>query len=252
MNYYEQLVQRNIGFISPSLQGKISETRVLLAGCGLASVIAVIMTRIGFSHFSFADPDKVEESNLNRQAFDISHLGINKAQALEMIVKKINPSSSVTVTPHAISETDKELLTNNDFIINTVDFDKVYYSLINEGLIRKKYILSPLNVGFGGLLLIFGDGSPSLTEIFNEEVYEDSLFYKKVLTTFKVKIPSYILPNLENLLAKIASTSKSPQIAIGAHISAALTTSAVIKILDGGKVPLAPSVVQLDALETFI
>ena len=74
------------GFLSSEDQHAIAQTRVLLAGCGLGSNIAVLAARTGFSRFTIADGDVVDSSNLNRQAFRVEHLGRNKAEVTESLI----------------------------------------------------------------------------------------------------------------------------------------------------------------------
>ena len=65
--------------IKEKLKGKC----VGIAGCGgLGSNAAVALARIGTGRLIIADFDKVEESNLNRQYFFFSQIGMFKAAAL--------------------------------------------------------------------------------------------------------------------------------------------------------------------------
>ena len=103
---YQELVRQNWGFLSSEEQHAIAQTRVLLAGCGLGSNIAVLAARTGFSRFTLADGDVVETSNLNRQAFRVEHLGRNKAEVSESLIREINPDARVRAIPEFIQASD--------------------------------------------------------------------------------------------------------------------------------------------------
>src|SRR3989338_1640970 len=224
---YAELVDRNWGYINNSLQKKIKKTRILFAGCGLGSVIAEIATRLGFLNFILADGDKVELSNLNRQIFNKSQIGANKAVATASCLKKINPKINVTVLNRNIENNDiQSIIKKCDFIINTVDFGEVYFNLVKVGQENKKFILLPLNIGFGGFLMIF---------------------YKTLLKTIKVNdLPVYISKNLNNIFSSIKKRGNNPQIVIGADLVGALTITSVVKILAGQKIPMAPQYIHKD------
>jgi len=68
--------------------------RVGIAGLGgLGSNVAVMLVRSGFRDLVLADFDRVEESNLNRQAYFRRHLGMKKTDACVEILKMIDPEA---------------------------------------------------------------------------------------------------------------------------------------------------------------
>jgi sulfur carrier protein ThiS adenylyltransferase len=76
---------------------KFKKAKVAIAGLGgLGSNIAVMLARTGIGHLHLVDFDQVEITNLNRQAYDISHLGLNKTDALKLILQNINPYIKIT------------------------------------------------------------------------------------------------------------------------------------------------------------
>ena len=63
-----------------------------IAGAGgLGSNIALMLARPGIGKLIEADFDTVSVSNLNRQAYDLSQLGMPKVQALEHNIRRVNP-----------------------------------------------------------------------------------------------------------------------------------------------------------------
>lgn len=249
-NYsYRELVDRNWGYITNDLQDKIKRSRLFFAGCGLGSLIAETAARLGFSNFTLADGDIVEASNLNRQAFDKSHIGVNKATAISSVLKKINPKVNIKVIKKNIASNDIPILIRqSDFIINTVDFGKVYFDLVKIGQENKKHILLPYNIGFGGLVLIFNESTKSLDEILGSGIISnDIIFYKTLLNILKPKnLPSYIKENTASIFSNMKLRRNNPQIVIGAEIVSALVITSIVKILSGKKVPMAPRYIHKD------
>ena len=84
----EDLLKRNVKGISK----KLKKTRVCILGLGgLGSNVAVLLARSGIGYLKLVDFDIVEASNLNRQQYRISHIGIKKTEAMKSIIKEINP-----------------------------------------------------------------------------------------------------------------------------------------------------------------
>ena len=76
----------------PGIQEKLKRGKVAIAGLGgLGSNIAVMLARIGIGKLLLVDFDMVEASNLNRQHYNVTHLGMLKADALEAQLELINP-----------------------------------------------------------------------------------------------------------------------------------------------------------------
>ena len=84
----EDLLKRNVKGISK----KLKKTRVCILGLGgLGSNVAVLLARSGIGSLKLVDFDIVEASNLNRQQYRISHIGLKKTEAMKSIIKEINP-----------------------------------------------------------------------------------------------------------------------------------------------------------------
>ena len=74
------------------ITGRLKKACVGIAGAGgLGTVVAEILARSGLGKLVIADYDIVEPSNLNRQRFFISQLGMPKVHALADTIKKFNP-----------------------------------------------------------------------------------------------------------------------------------------------------------------
>ena len=93
---YKTYTLRNKGYISDIIQERTSDTKVLIAGCGMGSTIAEVMYRSGFTNLVLADADTVEPHNLNRQCFIKDDIGLAKTTALARRLKSIYPSGNIT------------------------------------------------------------------------------------------------------------------------------------------------------------
>lgn len=83
----------------------VSGARVAIAGLGgLGSNLAVMLTRCGVGHLFLVDFDRVDITNLNRQAYRIPHLGQYKTDALPSILREINPYLEVETRCVRVSE----------------------------------------------------------------------------------------------------------------------------------------------------
>ena len=90
----EGLLKRNVKGISK----KLKKTRVCILGLGgLGSNVAVLLARSGIGYLKLVDFDIVEASNLNRQQYRISHIGIKKTEAMKSIIREINPFVEVDI-----------------------------------------------------------------------------------------------------------------------------------------------------------
>lgn len=77
---------------SPVIKQKLRNASVAIAGLGgLGSHIAVMLARSGVGHLRLIDFDVVDVTNLNRQVYCISHVGMEKTKALQEILLSINP-----------------------------------------------------------------------------------------------------------------------------------------------------------------
>ncbi|MBO4503150.1 MAG: sulfur carrier protein ThiS adenylyltransferase ThiF [Candidatus Methanomethylophilus sp.] len=81
-----------------------------IAGAGgLGSNIATYLARSGIGRIIIADFDRVEPSNLNRQNYNLSHLGLFKVDAIAAVISQINPE--VEIIPYAV-KIDRDNLEN--------------------------------------------------------------------------------------------------------------------------------------------
>ena len=99
-------IQKSLdGRFPKSLYEKLASSKVAIAGLGgLGSNIAVMLARTGVGHLHLVDFDTVDISNLNRQVYDIRHLGIKKTKALSDRLLELNPYINITTEDICVNE----------------------------------------------------------------------------------------------------------------------------------------------------
>ena len=120
---------------------------------GLGSNIAVSLTRAGIGKLILIDFDKVDITNLNRQQYKMSQLGMDKTEACQKNLRDISPYTEIeTHTVKLTEENIPELLTEADIICEAFDKADQKAMLVNTVLetFPEKYLISGSGMaGFG-------------------------------------------------------------------------------------------------------
>lgn len=91
--------------LTPGVYQRVKNARVGVAGLGgLGSNIAVMLAQTGVGSLVLVDFDVVEPSNLNRQHYDMRHLGQAKTDALRDQLGEINPFVAVETACVRVTE----------------------------------------------------------------------------------------------------------------------------------------------------
>ena len=108
---------------TPKITAKLSKLTVGIAGLGgLGSNAAVSLARAGIGKLILIDFDKVELSNLNRQAYFLEHVGMYKTHAIVDIIHRINPFINLIPVRTTITEQNcMAIFENADLVIEAVD-----------------------------------------------------------------------------------------------------------------------------------
>ncbi len=139
---------------SPEIQEKLSAGRVAIAGLGgLGSNVAYALARIGVGHLRLIDFDVVDITNLNRQQYFMEHIGMPKTEALESLLKKINPYLDIRTDCVRVTEDNiKELFGEWDIVCEAFDDPDAKAMLVNgilEHFPEKKLVSASGMAGFG-------------------------------------------------------------------------------------------------------
>ncbi len=108
---------------TPDIAAKLKTKTIGIAGLGgLGSNTAVSLARAGIGKLILVDFDKVELSNLNRQAYFLEHLGMYKTEAIANIIRRINPYIKLELKQTTITAQNcLSLFTEADLVIEAVD-----------------------------------------------------------------------------------------------------------------------------------
>lgn len=127
-------------------QQELSNTCVAVCGLGgLGSNIAVSLARAGVGRLVLIDFDRVDVTNLHRQQYKASQVGILKTEALCENLKEIAPY--IHMETHNVfvnSENTEELLHDADIICEAFDKAECKAELVNTVLekLRDKYLVA--------------------------------------------------------------------------------------------------------------
>lgn len=139
--YLEALVKRH----GKERQDRFLKAKAAVCGLGgLGSNIAVALARAGVGRLHLIDYDCVDLSNVNRQQYMVSQIGKKKTQAMKEIIAAVNPYIKVNTDTVKISETNLELLSDDDIICEAFDGAEQKAMLVN-GILEKypqKYIVA--------------------------------------------------------------------------------------------------------------
>lgn len=115
------------------LQSKFSNASVAICGLGgLGSNIAIALARAGVGKLYLFDFDKVDLSNLNRQQYSVSQLGMYKTDALKENLHQIAPYVNVVTHTVRITENNiKELFDETDIVCEAFDRPEEKAMLVN-------------------------------------------------------------------------------------------------------------------------
>ena len=120
----QERFSRNFPALSEQEQQTLAEKHVLLLGCGgLGGFSCEYLVRLGVGEITAVDPDRFEESNLNRQLLSSTEtLGKSKALTAEARAKAINPAVRFHAVEAAFcAENAAEMLAGKDLVIDALD-----------------------------------------------------------------------------------------------------------------------------------
>ena len=144
----EDLFKRNVKGIAK----KLKKAKVCILGLGgLGSNVAVLLARSGIGYLKLIDFDVVEASNLNRQQYRISHIGIKKTEAIKTIIKEINSFVEIdTLDIKVDRENILSVVEDIEIVVEAFDRAETKAMVIEELLTNKNKIVISAS-GMAGL-----------------------------------------------------------------------------------------------------
>ena len=255
---YETSIIRNSGYIKAETQEKIRRTKLLIAGCGIGSSLAVCAARMGIENFVLVDGDVIDAHNLNRQFYDFSDVGQFKVDALKDKILRINPEAKVEAIRANLDANNTDgIVSKADIIFDTVDFLDLpaILQLHNSAKKHKVHIFTALSVGFGALVWYFPAGSsPTLPDILAPNIAEVNAdgavpSYADVFASFIQRIARHLDAEVVEQVTKVLTMMKdgkpcpASQVAVGSFAIGAMAMSMMHDLLSGNPVPSAPKMV---------
>ncbi len=254
----DELYSRNWAFIDEATQTKLSRTTLLTAGTGLGSAVATLAARTGFGRFILADGDRVELSNLNRQAFFRRQIGQNKAVATAELIREISDDAAIeTILEFLTEATLAAPIARSDIVVNTIDFDDPVFLACNR-IARQagRVVLLPLNLGFGSALYVFTPASPTLEDILAAEIEQggiDAIKTALVLRAVGSRTQAYMKATIAKFLDPgPRGWPYDPQLGIATSVAAALTVGAAVAWTEGRQLRTFPDFAALDVWPSVV
>ena len=130
----------------------LRNANVLVVGVGgVGAYAAEMIVRAGGGRMTIADPDKVSESNINRQLVALhSTIGREKCDILAERLKDINPELQLTVVNRFIKDDETDTLLDSDkfdYVVDAIDTLSPKLALIKGALDRNIPLVSSMGAG---------------------------------------------------------------------------------------------------------
>ncbi|MBL8794475.1 MAG: ThiF family adenylyltransferase [Planctomycetia bacterium] len=251
---YAQLTQRNEGFLTPAAQAKVRSSRLLVAGCGLGSVIAELALRTGFERLLVADGDTVATHNLNRQMYTQRDVGRGKAASLRRRLRAIHPDADIQTHCRMLTAASiPGIVAQADVVIDTIDLLDVQavFALHRETRRQGKVVIAPFTLGWGGAALVF---TPNGISIEAMTTHQGALprthqeLFSALLACFPERIPAYVIEAFRQVMVDLAegTACSGPQLGVSTFLTAAVTAATAVRVVLGMPVATAPEPIFFD------
>ncbi len=120
-----------------------------VAGCGgLGSNCAMHLVRSGFRRFVLVDMDRVDPSNLNRQAFSMGQVSLRKIDALAENLVAVNPDCELRLhDAEAAPETMGRLFAGCDVVVEAFDRPEAKAALVSTLVPEGRLVVAASGIG---------------------------------------------------------------------------------------------------------
>lgn len=130
---------------------KLEDAKVIIYGIGGVGSFAVEgLVRAGVGKLVLVDPDKISESNINRQIHsNINTIGKSKVEVMKKRILEINPKASVEIyNPKNLDFEEQELIDDSfSYVIDAVDTVKTKVNIIEKAKENGVPVISAMGAG---------------------------------------------------------------------------------------------------------
>jgi len=238
------MYSRNRIYISDDQQEKLRQTRILVAGAGLGSVISECLLRLGILNFTIIDFDKVELSNLNRQNYTHADIGKYKVDTLYDRLHAINPEAKIKVHNICLEANNlADYLCDFDIAINTLDFtSEVPFQFDNYCIKLDKPVIHPYNLGWASCVFVIEKGSQSIRHILTGRNKPEVEIVEYILKKQKVLHELNWLEQALSTYLNERETQAPPQLSVGSWLTAGICAKIVFDFSIDNKIKVFPEI----------
>ncbi|MGZ5279616.1 MAG: ThiF family adenylyltransferase [Pseudobdellovibrionaceae bacterium] len=248
---YQTAFSRNLGWLTPADQLKLSEIHVGLIGVGgVGGQYAEILSRLGIRKFTVYDPDTFSIENTNRQnECKVSNYSKNKAQVIARLIQDINPTAEVEVVARAFSKNDvDDFCSQVDLYLDTLDFFEIDLRLLIFEKMRQlgKTCITAAPLGTGSSCLVFTPTSMSFADYFGLHRTQDAILRSQM---FLLGLSPSLQQScyIQDRGFVDFKKRKAPSMPMGVYACASVVGTTVLKlVLNRGEVLCAPWSVHYD------
>jgi len=258
--FYKQFTSRQQIIISPEEQKKIREAVFIVAGIGAnGGPAAIALARMGAENIRLIDHDIVEISNLNRQPYFLSEVGMYKVDALRRYIKSVNPFASVDIFRERLNETNvDEVLNNADVVIDAMDDYRAKIILSRKAKEKHIPVVHTSGAGYRCSVTVFFPDVTTYEEMFDlPSLHKDiSSIKESDLLYHRHRVASIIAKGMypESLIEEMRNPNQPWLTMLPApFIAGVLAAMEAIKIVIGrlDKVIAAPKILQIDVVNNI-
>jgi len=181
-----------------------------IIGCGaVGSNLALLAAKIGWYEFILWDSDTVASHNLPNQAYEPSHIGMNKVDALEDVLLRFNPEIKITKYNRFITDSEEdEGLVKGAVIVcpDTMAARKIMYKHVSYNTNVELVIDTRLSFDFAEIYSLDNLDANTLVKwksTFRDDAeVEESACSLKIIPTLVNHVASYAVYKLVDYYSK--------------------------------------------------
>ncbi len=200
---------RNRPSISLAQQITLSKSHVAVVGAGgLGGHVIEGLCRLGVGTLHIFDPDRFDETNLNRQVFStIATLDRPKVEVSKAACHLINPFVEIITHPVAVQSCDQaELFSQVQVIVDALDSSKDRLTLAAIATACNVPLIHGAVAGFEGRVMVVRPGDGSMEMLYQEDakdlaaeyVLGTPVFSPALIGAFQMMAVTQVLLESEN------------------------------------------------------